>query len=257
MTSRLNFFQNPKFSRTNVKIENLLICCPWSGAGSSVFMKWSKIFSSFNIDIIAIRYGNRENRMNEDVERSISELAMKTVQRLKETVKWNNLLIFGHSFGAFVAYEISRLIEPKLLILSSTFAPQNYSRYSYQFQISQMKERDLIDFLMNFDDNPLSMFIDEKIPMALLLEPARKDYVLLEKYKIINDNFHQINHIMTINGEKEDEVTHMNDWVKFSRFSFQAHVMPGGHFWLLDLEKVRQMANLIIIHLLLYGEKDD
>lgn len=101
-------------STTNKKI---LVCFPWAGGSSTLYAPWLKhpaITSAFH-STICIDYPGRASRSNEEPIGHVSALVDNILDRYDcfddTTEKEAEIVLFGHSFGAIVAFEVARRLE--------------------------------------------------------------------------------------------------------------------------------------------------
>src|ERR1700750_1830986 len=84
-----------------------LICFPFAGAGASFFRPWAKAMAD-SVVITAVQLPGRENRFAEEpytsVEQAIGSLEPELDALANGT---DDILIFGHSLGAVLAYELA------------------------------------------------------------------------------------------------------------------------------------------------------
>ena len=104
-----------------------LFCFPYACGGSLIYRGWPEYFGP-DIEVCAVQYPGRENRIKEP-----------PIERLPELIKWlvpgvlrfSDLpfAFFGHSLGALVAFEVMRRLRreyalvPRQLLVSAHGAP--------------------------------------------------------------------------------------------------------------------------------------
>ena len=110
----INHHHRHNMSTTNKKI---LVCFPWAGGSSTLYAPWLKhpaITSAFH-STICIDYPGRASRSNEEPIGHVSALVDNILDRYDcfddTTEKEAEIVLFGHSFGAIVAFEVARRLE--------------------------------------------------------------------------------------------------------------------------------------------------
>jgi surfactin synthase thioesterase subunit len=107
---------------------DVLLCLAPAGAGPSFFTPW--LGSSSRLDVVPLCLPGREGRFAEDPPLTVPLLAASVLAAAEEAIEHaGHTLVFGHSFGAVVAYELSRLLEARghggtlTLVASGSAAP--------------------------------------------------------------------------------------------------------------------------------------
>ncbi|MFD8393479.1 thioesterase II family protein [Streptomyces sp. NPDC059680] len=104
-----------------------MFCFPPAGAGASTYAAWAPYLPP-TLELWAVQLPGREDRLDEEPLTSISSAA-RTVALSLQWLHDQPYLMFGHSLGALLAYEIIRLLErqgtptPHHLIASGCAAP--------------------------------------------------------------------------------------------------------------------------------------
>ena len=107
-----------------------VICLPHAGGASSYFRRWIPVTPE-RVELLGVQYPGREDRISEPVPGTVAalagEVAAAVASELRERPRpqW---ALFGHSLGAAIAFEVTRLLEnqdlqPDRLIVSARHAP--------------------------------------------------------------------------------------------------------------------------------------
>ena len=105
-----------------------LFCFPHAGGGASVFRFWTTELAP-GIEVYPIQLPGREGRWLEPPLTRISALVPALSEALRPLLQ-PPYAFFGHSMGAFVAFELARQLRrenrpgPATLIVSAARAPQ-------------------------------------------------------------------------------------------------------------------------------------
>ncbi|HEY8207475.1 MAG TPA: alpha/beta fold hydrolase, partial [Myxococcaceae bacterium] len=104
-----------------------LFCFPHAGGGGSAYARWpSKV--PRDVHVVPVQLPGRENRYSEPAPPSPAALVMAAAAGIP--FGDGPFAFFGHSMGAAVAFEVTRVLHragrplPRLLIASSCAAPQ-------------------------------------------------------------------------------------------------------------------------------------
>ena len=95
-----------------------LVCFPWAGGSGTLYAPWLKhelITSTFS-SIICIDYPGRASRSDQEPIRHIDPLVESILDQndcFRTVSEQEGLVLFGHSFGAIVAFEVTRRLEER------------------------------------------------------------------------------------------------------------------------------------------------
>jgi medium-chain acyl-[acyl-carrier-protein] hydrolase len=93
-----------------------LICFSYAGGSASTFIPYAKMLDK-NVELVAIQLPGRGARFREPLYFSLSHLITDLVEALKPILN-KPYVVFGHSFGARIAYELClHQLQGKLLPL--------------------------------------------------------------------------------------------------------------------------------------------
>ncbi|CAM9467002.1 unnamed protein product, partial [Hapterophycus canaliculatus] len=106
-----------------------LFCCPWAGGNSLAFERWS--IQLPGVEVVPLLLPGRLTRAEESPLRDVSDIVTAAVEALyglhllKHDIP---CFVYGHEFGALVAFEICRKVQAefpmKALFVSSMNCPQ-------------------------------------------------------------------------------------------------------------------------------------
>ncbi|WP_413105193.1 thioesterase II family protein [Streptomyces sp. Inha503] len=105
-----------------------LLCIPYAGAGASLFRQWKR--HSFQwMEVDPVQLPGREELFAAEPLTSMAEVVDLCVDRIRKMPREAPFALFGHSFGALVAYETAQRLAaegprlPERLIVSGAAAP--------------------------------------------------------------------------------------------------------------------------------------
>ena len=105
-----------------------LFCLPYAGGGASAYFAWSRALADTPIEVCAVQPPGRENRLREAPYRDITSLVTSLASAIRPLLD-RPYAIFGHSMGALIAFELTRLLRdegtalPSHLFMSGARAP--------------------------------------------------------------------------------------------------------------------------------------
>jgi medium-chain acyl-[acyl-carrier-protein] hydrolase len=233
------------------KVNLRLFCFPYAGGGASVFCPWPDILSP-GIEVCAVQYPGRENRMSET---PISNLHTITTQLFNVLLSKMDVpyAFFGHSMGAKIAFEIARKLskergyQPVCLFVSGCRAPHIQERNP----IHHLQENEFLEALRRYDGTPESVLKDKKL-MEVFLPMIRADFIMDEKYLSNPDDTVDFP-IHAFAGDKDEMVTRdeIEAWRQYTTGKFSIKTFQGDHFFCKSAQSL--LLNSIARVLNMYG----
>lgn len=213
-----------------------LFCFPHAGGTASQYRGWKEALS--DVTVAPVQYPGRENRKSEPLVLTMEELVHSLFQNLRPHLT-SPFVFFGHSMGAIVAFELTRLLrreglpQPVCLIASAARAPQ----YRLHHQAGPDPSRkELIEQVKKLGGVPEGIQ-DDPTFQAVLLPILEADTSLYRRY-VYHPEAPLDVPIVAMGGEDDPNVTetHLADWQKQTASRFTMHRFPGGHFYLREHE---------------------
>lgn len=221
-----------------------VILIPPAGLGVNFYIKWLKYFPK-NLLIYAIRLPGRETRLMEHYDKSINDIVTNISKEISETIKIP-YVIFGHSLGALIAYELSvKVQQNKLhlmnaLICSGHKAPHLPSRMP---KISHLVDKEFIKAMSIYNELPLSILNEPQLA-RIVISQLRSDIKLDELYHY-KENLKLECELIVLGGCDDKTVSpiELTSWSLLTKDEFTLHVMSGGHFFIND--NILEIVNII------------
>ncbi|MYX97717.1 alpha/beta fold hydrolase [Streptomyces sp. SID486] len=213
-----------------------LLCLPHAGGSASFFFAFSKALSPA-VDVRAVQYPGRQDRIAEPPADSVQELAHGVFRALDERDE-TPLALFGHSMGSLVAFELARLLEtagrpPAVLFLSGRRGP-SVERFE---NVHQGDDAQLIEEVIKLDGTDSALLRDEDL-LQMILPALRADYRAVETYRrtpgpLLRSPF------VVLTGDADPRVTpdEARTWSQETDGPSEVHVYPGGHFYLVPEQR--------------------
>jgi medium-chain acyl-[acyl-carrier-protein] hydrolase len=167
---------------------------------------------------------------------------------------------FGHSLGAFVAYESARRLHlggeplPVHLFLSGRGAPDDVAS---RRRFHDLTDRELIDVLRRLGGTPDAVLAHSTF-MQAMLPAVRADFELLSGYQ--PPDFACLDLPLSVYGGIKDttvDPVSLDSWKRYTRGSFQCLLFPGGHFFLRAKPApiIDEIAGTLSLYALSEGER--
>ncbi|MFB7560094.1 thioesterase II family protein [Streptomyces brevispora] len=209
-----------------------LLCLPHAGGSAGFYRSWVDLLPA-EVDFHAVQYPGREDRITEAPVSCMTELADAITEAIRPLFE-KDVILFGHSMGASVAYEVTRRCEaeglsPRLLLVSGRAAP----RWPHGAPPRRPRTDDEIVHEIRGFSTAGSTALDDPDLRELLLPMIRADYRLVEGYRPDRPGPVRAP-IAVLRGRDDVKVTPEGAaaWREFSTTHCTEHVFDGGHFYL-------------------------
>lgn len=212
----------------------VVLCLPHAGGSASYFYPMSEVLSPW-VDVRAVQYPGRQDRRAEPCIDSIPELADAIFVALNEDRDDRPLVLFGHSMGATVGFELARRLcaagaPPAALLVSARTAPAR----NVDHGVHRLPDKGVVAELGNLNGTS-GVLLDDVELLSMILPAIRADYRAVETYHCAPDVTVACP-IISLTGD-DDPKTSIDDagaWAAHTTSDFELKVFPGGHFYLQD-----------------------
>jgi len=213
-----------------------IVCFPHAGGGASFFRPWHDCLPpDAGVELLAVQYPGREERSKhppiDDMDRLADGIAGALAGCLDEP-----LVLFGHSMGAAVAYEVALRIGARTrhrlrgLILSAQPGPRHFVPGSFHQQTDEALWNDTLSFF-----NGVAGALQGSQALRRLMVPIlRNDYRLIETYRPRPGATVDCPVVVCL-GDSDPHLTieAARGWQDVAGGTFDLRVFPGGdHFYL-------------------------
>lgn len=220
------------FLQTNPSAKCRLVLFPYAGAQPTIYTPWKNLFPK-HVEIVLAQYPGkgmragefpiaRMSKLIEDLGRDIGEISDKPV------------ILFGHSNGALVAYELGKYMEREgvsnllHVIVSAKSAPSNLHIDEYQSELPFDK---LVEVLGKYGNTPMEL-LDDKEMLRSLAPSIRADFGLSEYYEISDKKLFAPVSYFYAADDHYAQSSDIAEWQKFTGLRFSSVKHHGGHFFL-------------------------
>lgn len=235
-----------KISTSETQEDINFLCIPYAGGGASTYYNWQKKLNP-QIGLYAVQLPGRENRIMDTPYRSIKDVIPDLLQEMDEVAQ-KPYILFGHSMGAKVAYELEKAMESNgrtglELIVSGSRAPC----IPEPKPICHLQDEDFLKELYRFEGTPVEILQNEEM-MRFFTPLLRADFTMDEEY--CDYSKEKVNCPITAFCGKNDAEAKEEDmrlWAIYSDF-FSMEVFEGNHFFIKSesiriLQKINGIAD--------------
>jgi medium-chain acyl-[acyl-carrier-protein] hydrolase len=218
----------------NTEIRRRLFCLPYAGAGAAIFRTWPDLLPA-DVELCVPGLPGRDAEIGTA---PIADMSL-LVDRLSEQIVPQLTLpyaLFGHSMGAFIAFDLAHEISRRNLRPPSHLcvAAQRGPRLSYPetpiFDLPE--ERFLSAVIARYDSIPKAIMEQAEF-MKLLLPTLRADFTLVEDYRYRAER--PLGCPIVVFGGLEDrrvDRSQLEAWSLETYARCTVHLLPGGHFFI-------------------------
>lgn len=208
-----------------------LVCLPHAGGSASYFFPVSKALAP-SVDVLAIQYPGRQERRHEDCIDNIPELADAVTAELLPLAD-RPLVLFGHSMGASLAFEVGLRLEKAGIVPLALFASGRRAPSRYRHETVHLRSDDeIVAELKTLSGTQAEVLADEEI-LRMVLPALRGDYKAAETYRHTAGARLEAP-IQAHYGVDDPRVSRdeAQAWAEHTVGGFGLHSYPGGHFYL-------------------------
>lgn len=211
-----------------------LVCVPYAGGGASVYQPWGRALLPA-VEPWALRLPGHDARMAEPLATDLVSVASDAAAALV-ALGPGPYALFGHSLGAFLAFEIARALrdrwdtDPTFLAVGGRNAPHIGTSGATMSHLPDDEYLDLLD--RRFGAIP-QVIRDDAQMRALYLPILRADVSMLETYAYRPGKPLSCP-ILALGGEDDPEtsVGSLAAWGAHTTAGCTTVMLPGGHFFL-------------------------
>ncbi|MGW3461138.1 thioesterase II family protein [Streptomyces olivaceoviridis] len=220
--------------RSSPKPRVRLACFPHAGGTASFFRSWAPLVPD-DVELLAARYPGREDRIFDAPAHTMDELAGPLGEACAALLSDAPLLLFGHSMGAQVAYEVCLRLAatpgpgPSALFVSGRAGPGRTGSRG----LGDTPDSELISELVYMGGTAAEVIADPEL-RELVLPALRADFRLLEKH--VPDPRSESLDIPVVAyhglGDPDTDADSVSAWSSVTRSRFSIRAFPGDHFYL-------------------------
>lgn len=230
-----DIFQRTWFTGTvSAEARDVLLICPHGGAGPSAYAGW-RTLASETTSVATLHLPGRERRMS-DPPRPLAEqdFRMAVDEVLQLTHERQRLVIFGHSLGALVAFEMAHRLERvgravSHLVVSAHAAPAERLDPTRP-SLADLSDRDLTEWVVGLGGVEPS-FLGPGGLLELFLPVLRAD--LVTEHCHVADSGRMVDCPILVLWPSDDPTVTRAAMERWGNRSGETRfvVVRGGHFY--------------------------
>jgi medium-chain acyl-[acyl-carrier-protein] hydrolase len=211
-----------------------LFCFPYAGIGASIFRTWAPEFPP-HVELCLMQPPGREGRFTEPAFHDLSAMADSAAQAIAQHVSIP-FMMFGHSLGALVSFEVVRRLRrqglplPLHIFVSAHRAPQFPHPHP---PLRHLPDAEFIEHVSREYDGIPRAVLENPDLVELMLPSLRADFTAFETYRWTDEAPLQLP-ISVFGGRADRRVSEseLQGWRERTTGSFRLEMFDGDHFFL-------------------------
>lgn len=210
-----------------------LVCFPYAGGGVSIFRDWPRALPH-DVEVCSIELPGRDTLIALPPPSGLPEL-VEQVRESFSALADLPVVLFGHSLGALLAFELARALRrdgdrlPAALCVSGHRAPHLPDP---RRPLHLLPDAEFAAELCRLQGTPPEVLANREL-MDLFLPLLRADFALAETYRYESETPLPVP-ILAWGGLDDAEVSpaEMAAWERHTSLRFKLRMLPGSHFFL-------------------------
>jgi len=232
---RVPAVRNPwlAYTRASAQAHVRLFCFPYAGGSAAIYRRWVTDAPP-EVDVCPVQLPGREGRLLETPITSMDVLVEAVAQGLEDELA-QPFALFGHSMGAILAYELSRLLRrrgagrPLHVFVSGCSAPDiGITR----IPIHALPRDKFTEELKRLNGTPEAVL--QNAELMQLMEPVlRADFTAIERY-VHRPGAPLDCPVTAFHGSEDPDVRmeHVERWRAHTTAQFERRSFAGDHFFI-------------------------
>ncbi|HZM74977.1 MAG TPA: alpha/beta fold hydrolase [Candidatus Limnocylindrales bacterium] len=211
----------------------MLVCLSFCGGGTTSFRPWAGALAE-DVDLALVCYPGRERRIAEPAMSTWTGL-MDDVLALVRSLAHRPYVLFGHSMGAWVAFEVAAAAErdgwpaPRALIVSASSPPSRAAQERLAPPTLGASDEQVLDWMRRVGQLSELIIADPGL-RALTLELFRADRRASDSYEFTPGRMVRAP-LQVLSGVDDPQVTDEGGWRALAAGDYRFDKLPGGHFY--------------------------
>ena len=214
-----------------------LLCVPWAGAGPEAFFPWRAALPT-GVAMSAVHLPGRSTRYRAPLSSAIPDIVDRVEEALLAAPA-PPTLIFGHSYGAVLAFEICRRLEragrsPHRLVVSGSSAPPLVVG---EEKVAHLPTSEFLAKVGAYGGLAPELLANQHL-LSVFVPILRADFAALESYTF-DDPRSVACPIVVLSGRSDPLVNQvgLDAWHQVAGSRCEVHLFEGGHFYFAGQER--------------------
>lgn len=214
-----------------------VVLLPHAGGSASFYFSFSRALSA-SADVLTIQYPGRQDRLGEPCADNVADLSDAVLGSLLPLLD-QPVVLFGHSLGATVAFELARRLEhdkgvvPRCLVVSGRRPPGEIRDEG----VHRRDDSALVAELAEMSGTDQRVLAEPEL-LNMILPTLRSDYRAAETYVYSPGPLISCP-VMALVGDDDPKVPveSVANWADYTTGTCEVEVLAGGHFYLVEQQE--------------------
>lgn len=214
-----------------------LFCFPYAGASAMVYQRWRRKVPNW-LDIKPVELSGRGIKMLEPLAADWETLTATLIREIASDIR-QPYVLFGHSLGALIAFEVAHGLHrrglplPAALIVSGTHAPSRRDNQRFEQLDSDAQ---LLAEMQRLNGTEAAILASKEL-MDLTLPVLRADFKLCARYRRqVRPLLPMPLHVFAGSDDETSDET-LRAWQMETTADFSLHYFNGDHFFIQSQEQ--------------------
>ncbi|MFE5492852.1 thioesterase II family protein [Streptomyces virginiae] len=214
-----------------------LVVFPHAGGSATGYYTLAQALSGC-AEVLNVQYPGRQDRLGEACVDDIGEMADRVVEALLPRAG-RPLVLFGHSLGSIVAYEVALRLEslhPDRAPIGVIVSGRPAAAIHLSRGLSRLADEDLASSISDLSGTPPELLADKDL-MSAVLPSLRADFKAAESYRGAAGSRVSCP-LYAYSGAQDHNVPRAGllRWSEHTSSEFTVRFFEGGHFYLQSQE---------------------
>ncbi len=209
-----------------------LLVLPHAGGNAHAYAQWRELLPN-HVQLLIGQYPGRGARFSDPLPTNIDDLAVPVLECLPPDVE--DLVVFGHSMGSLVAFEVARRLTeqgrpPRSFIASACRAPHLPNPSPVH---PELLNDDELVAAIKARGGTEDGILDEPELREIILPSIRADFAIDDAYRFAGPT-KSLGAPVTVIGGAADPIVPVETlgrWSESTEGPIDVEVLPGGHFY--------------------------
>ncbi|MEK3791128.1 alpha/beta fold hydrolase [Paenibacillus sp. FSL R7-0204] len=235
---RLTVTYSPLFvaPKLNPQATCRIFCLPYAGGMAEIYYPWLNVLPE-EFELVAVQYPGHVPGTGDELYTCLNSLAEEIANEIS-AFSDKKYIIFGHSMGALIAYEVTKRLagkkvrQPEHLFIAAR-TPPNLPVVAPM--IHKMSDSEIIQIARAFNALPEEVLQNEDI-LQMIIPTLKADFEMIGTWKH-DHNAPPLNVPLCAFTGMFDSLgvpEQMKEWSNYTSNSFRMITMPEKHYFILN-----------------------
>ncbi|WP_164779744.1 thioesterase II family protein [Paenibacillus kobensis] len=217
-----------------------LFCIPYAGGSAAEYQDWQLLMKSDAVEAVPVELAGRGVRARVPLCSTMDEAVADIYEMIQAQIDGQPYALFGHSMGAIIAFEVSRMLSKQNVMPSPVHLfvagrnPPHVPRRADAKVLHELDDEAFIEEIIQFGGIPEELIAHRGL-FRMFMPMLRKDYTVSERYQFQSDDSKLRCPISVLYGTLDHSTAEvMSQWQRYTSGSCSLQAYEAGHFFIHD-----------------------